>query len=120
MRKPLTVLLLLLFFPTLGLADRGYGPSPVPYPRGGPSPHGYDVPIRGYPSGERHHHHHDNDWIVPLAIFGGVLGIAALSQMQPASPPPAPPRRLCRDTYNYYDEYGNYLYSRYIDRPCDN
>jgi hypothetical protein len=48
-----------------------------------------------------------------------VLGIIALSQMEPAENTPAPPRRICRDTYNYYDEYGNYLYSRYVDRPCN-
>jgi hypothetical protein len=110
MRKTLAFLLLLVFCPTMGLAERGYRhpPGPLPYADGSRS--------SPYP---RYHHHHDDEWIVPLAIFGGFLGLLALSQMQPAYVSPAPPRRICRDTYNYYDQYGNYMYSRYVDRPCE-
>jgi hypothetical protein len=114
--------LILLLCPTLSLAHRhGYtsryysGPgghyrSAPPYP--GVGRHGY--PYHGS------YHHHDDDWIVPVAIFGTILGLAALSRPYAyAPPPPMPPRRICRDTYRHYDAYGNYLYSTYVDRPCD-
>lgn len=113
MRGIVVVLILVLALPVSGFAGRGgygYGP-PSPPP-------GYDGP----PPSSRHDRHfsrhdHGDAW-VPLAIFGGILGLVALSQMEPAFSPPRPPQRICRDTYNYYDEYGNYLYSRYVDRPC--
>jgi hypothetical protein len=53
---------------------------------------------------------------VPLAIVGAALGVMALTQ--PYYPPPPPPQRMCRETYNHYDQYGRYLYSEYVDRPC--
>jgi len=107
MRKMIAVVLFLLLCPAIGLGERrgGYYQGPPPSHHG-PSPgyyHGYN--------------HHDDGWIVPLAIVGGVLGVMALSQM--STPPPPPPQRICRDSYNYYDEYGQYLYTRYVDRPCN-
>ena len=110
MRKTIAALLVLLLCPALSFAQRyddyRHGPPPS-----------YDGPR----SRDYHHapgrHDHGDDWIVPLAIVGGVLGVMALSQMSAPAPPP-PPQRICRDTYNYYDEFGNYLYSRYVDRPC--
>ena len=51
---------------------------------------------------------------------GGLLGIMALSQMDSIYTRPMPPQRICRDTYNYYDENGRFMYSRYVDRPCGN
>ncbi len=115
--RTILVVLLVLLCPVVGRADRGYGPGPPT--SGGPPPHGYNGPRSSPHHDHDHHydhHHHNDDWIVPLAIIGGVLGIAALTQMEST---PVPPRRLCRDTYNYYDEYGNYVYSRSVDRPCD-
>ena len=115
MRKTIATLLVLLLCPALSFAQRyddyRHGPPPS-----------YDGPrSRDYHSQDRHdhggHRDHGDDWIVPLAIVGGVLGVMALSQMSSPAPPP-PPQRICRDTYNYYDEFGNYLYSRYVDRPC--
>ena len=105
MRTTVAVALFLLLCPSISLADRyrdGYRSRP----------YSYDNRDSNY---SRHHSGHGDDWIVPLAIVGGVLGVVALSQMSAAPPPPQP---LCRDTYNHYDEYGNYLYSRYVDRPC--
>ncbi|MGD9950404.1 MAG: hypothetical protein AB7U29_18280 [Desulfobulbus sp.] len=114
MRKILAVILLVLLLPSVGFAGRGYGYGPPP-----PS-YGYDGPRR-YPHYDHHSSHYDDrDAWIPLAIVGGVLGIVALSQMDSAYTPPAPPRRICRDTYNYYDENGNFMYSRYVDRPCEN
>ena len=105
MRRLIAIVLFLLFVPTISFGEyHGYrqGPPPSNY---GPRPdHSFG------------HGHHDDGWIVPLAIVGGVLGVMALSQM--VQPAPSPPQRICRDTYNYHDEYGRYLYSRYIDRPC--
>lgn len=106
MRTTVAVALFLLLCPSISLADRyrdGY--------RSGSYDH------RNY-NHSRHHSNHGDDWIVPLAIVGGVLGVVALSQMSAAPPAPPPPAPLCRDTYNHYDEYGNYIYSRYVDRPC--
>lgn len=113
MRGTVVVLLLVLALPVSGFAGRGYGYGPS-YP----PPYEYDG--SRHSSGHDHHfsHHDHRDAWVPLAIFGGILGIIALSQMEPAFSPPMPPQRICRDTYNYYDEYGHYLYSRYVDRPC--
>ncbi len=105
MRKLIAVVLFVLLCPTIGLGERrGYHSRP---------------PQHSYAPRLDYHgrHHSDDGWIIPLAIFGGILGVMALSQMA-APPPPAPPQRICRDTYNYYDEYGRYLYSRYVDRPC--
>ncbi|MDD2464907.1 MAG: hypothetical protein PHI97_13000 [Desulfobulbus sp.] len=114
MRRIFVVILLVLLFPAAGFARQGYGYGPPP-----PS-YGYDGP-RHAPHYDRHSSHHDNrDAWIPLAIVGGVLGIVALSQMESVYTQPAPPQRVCRDTYNYYDQYGNYSYSRYVDRPCDN
>jgi hypothetical protein len=107
MRKTIAVCVLVLFCPTAGLAGRGHRETPPAY---------YDGSRFHHPPLSRRHHH-DDGWIVPLAVFGGVLGILALSQMTGASQPSARP--ICRDTYHHYDEYGNYLYSRYVDRPCD-
>ena len=107
MRATVAVALFLLLCPSISLADRyrdGYRSQPYYY---GHRDSNYS----------RHHSGHGDDWIVPLAIVGGVLGVVALSQMNEPAPPP-PPAPLCRDTYNHYDEYGNYLYSRYVDRPC--
>ena len=111
MRKIITLILILLFLPLTVYAGghgayRGY--SGYHHHKGGYSHH---APYRYHSS------HRNNGWIVPLAIFGGVLGLAALSQMNtPAFSPPQ--QRICRDTYDFYDEYGNYLYSSYVDRPC--
>jgi len=103
----IAIVLLLLSVPAISFGDyHGY--------RQGPPPSTYG-PRVDYSSG---HRHHDDGWIVPLAIVGGVLGVMALSQMATQPPLPPPPQRICRDTYNYYDEYGQYLYSRYVDRPC--
>lgn len=107
MRTMIAMVLLLLLMPAISFGDyHGY--------RQGPPPSSYG-PRVDYSSG---HRHHDDGWIVPLAIVGGVLGVMALSQMATQPPPPPPPQRICRDTYNYYDQYGQYLYSRYVDRPC--
>ena len=106
MRKIIALILFLLLCPTLVFADRHRA-----Y-RSGPPPSHYG-PRYDY---RHHHHHHDESW-VPLAIVGGLLGVIALSQMAP--PPPPPPQRICRDSYNYYDEHGQYLYTRYVDRPCN-
>jgi hypothetical protein len=105
----LALLLLVCILPLEAHGGRGDG-----YPH-----HAYGGPH--YPPPHRYHssHHDHRDAWIPLAVIGGVLGIIALSQMEPAYNRPAPPRRICRDTYNYYDEYGNYLYSRYVDRPCN-
>jgi len=107
MRTMIAIVLLLLSVPAISFGDyHGY--------RQGPPPSSYG-PRGNYSSG---HRHHDDGWIVPLAIVGGVLGVMALSQMATQPPLHSPPQRICRDTYNYYDEYGQYLYSRYVDRPC--
>ncbi|KAF0188667.1 MAG: hypothetical protein FD168_1467 [Desulfobulbaceae bacterium] len=119
MKKKIAIALILLFCPTIVLAQR-YG-APSSYGRGS---HGYYRPAPAYYGGYSHYgssHHHNDDWIVPVAIFGTVLGLAALSRPYAYAPPPPPlpPRRICRDTYNHYDEYGRYLYSTYVDRPCN-
>lgn len=109
MRTTVAAVLVLLLCPSITFADRHHGYRPENY---------YARDVRGSDHWSSGHHGHSDDWIVPLAIVGGILGVAALSQMDtPASAPP-PPVPLCRDTYNHYDEYGNYLYSRYVDRPC--
>jgi len=109
MRATVAAVLVVLLCPSITLADRHHGYRPD-------GSYGYDN--RRYDHRSSRHHGHSDDWIVPLAIVGGILGVVALSQMNtPASAPP-PPEPLCRDTYNHYDEYGNYLYSRYVDRPC--
>jgi len=118
MRMIIFPLIALLLWPAVGFSRHhgghySYAPAPRSYygPPVHPRPHHY----RPY---RPHSPYRDNNWIIPLAIAGGVLGIVALSQLTwPPSPPP-PPVRLCRDTYNYYDEFGNYLYTRYVDRPC--
>jgi hypothetical protein len=119
MKKMFTFGLILLLWPTISLADRqGYPPH---YGNG---PYGQYRQTPSYPyhrgGGQRYYpyqsYRHNDDWIIPLAIFGTALGIMALSQ--PYNPPPPPPR-LCRDTYNYVDQYGRYLYSEYVDRPCN-
>nr|WP_321467418.1 hypothetical protein [uncultured Desulfobulbus sp.] len=111
MRKILIVLLVVLL-PTIAFAGRGYGYGPPAY--------GYNGP-RHYPSYAPPHAHYDHrDAWIPLAVLGGVLGIVALSQMDSVYTQPAPPVRMCRDTYNYYDEYGHFRYSRSVDRPCRN
>lgn len=113
MRRILVLVVLMLLLPAVGVAGRGYDYDPPP------PPHAYDGPrYRPHHDYSSSHSDHRDAW-VPLALLGGVLGIIALSQMEPAENTPAPPRRICRDTYNYYDEYGNYLYSRYVDRPCN-
>ncbi len=113
MQRMFVVLLLSLFLPTVGWAERGYyhGPPPPAYGYGG-KPH--------YPRYDHGSHHDYRDAWIPLAIVGGVLGLIALSQMDSVYTRPAPPRRICRDTYNYYDANGQFLYSRYVDRPCRN
>ena len=119
MRTIIAFVLFTLLVPATGFGQsHGYrqGYSPAPY---GSRPYGYSGSGHGY--GYNHgygYSHHDNDWIVPLAVVGGVLGVLALTQMSAPPPPPPPPQRICRDTYNYTDEYGRYLYSRYVDRPC--
>ncbi len=120
MKKIISLALIMILWPTFSFAGRYESsrywnePSrhyrqPPPYSR--ENRHGYysHTPYR-----------HNDDWIVPLAIFGTVLGIMALSQQQYGyAPPPPPPQRMCRDTYNYVDQYGRYLYSEYVDRPCN-
>ncbi|MCX5870801.1 MAG: hypothetical protein NTY00_09260 [Deltaproteobacteria bacterium] len=121
MKKIISVALIMLLWPAFSFADRyesssrywsgpsGHYRQPPPYARGN----------RGYYShGYNGDSHHNDDWILPLAIFGTALGVMALSQQQYAPPPP-PPQRMCRDTYNYVDQYGRYLYSEYVDRPCN-
>lgn len=119
MKKGITFALILLLCPTMSFA--GYHDYPTRHAKR-PYGHNYYAP----PSrGVRHHppprynsyHRHNNDWILPFAIVGTALGVMALSQSYP--PPPQPPQRICRDTYNYYDEDGRYLYSEYVDRPCN-
>jgi len=121
MKKTVSFALILLLCPlwsTISLADRHgrqpyyrdrpyehYRPAPYPYHRGGHQ--------RYYPY---HSHHHNDDWIVPLAIVGTALGVMAVSQAY--NPPPPPPPRMCRDTYKHFDQYGRYLYSEYVERPC--
>lgn len=119
MKKITSLILVMVLWPTFSFAER-YEPSPR-Y-RNDPPRHYRQPPP--YSRGDRHgyyshtpYRHHDDDWIVPLAIFGAALGIMALSQQQYAPPPP--PQRMCRDTYNYVDQYGRYLYSEYVDRPCN-
>jgi hypothetical protein len=119
MKKKIAFALILLLCPTIVLAQR-YG-HPSPY---GPRTQGYYRPAPHYSGGyprQGSYHHHNDDWIVPVAIFGTVLGLAALSRpyAYDPPPPPLPPRRICRDTYNHYDEYGRYIYSTYVDRPCN-
>lgn len=107
MRNMIAIVLFLLLVPTISFGEyRGYRQGQF---------HSYYGPRPDHSSG---HWHHNDGWIVPLAIVGGVLGIMALSQMSTQPAPPPPPQRICRDTYNYYDEYGRYIYSRYVDRPC--
>ncbi len=119
MRKIIVFVLFTLLVPATGFGQyHGYrqGYSGGHY---GSRPYGSSGYGHGYGYNNRYgysHGHHDNDWIVPLAIVGGVLGVLALTQMAP--PPPPPPQRICRDTYNYTDEYGRHLYSRHVDRPC--
>ncbi len=108
MRATVAAVVVLLLCPTIGLADRYHGYRPD-------ASYGYDH--RRYDHRPSSRHSHNDDWLVPLAIVGGILGVAALSQMDTPSAPP-PPEPLCRDAYNHYDEYGNYLYTRYVDRPC--
>jgi hypothetical protein len=108
MRTTMTIVVLLLLGPSISLAGRYHGYRPDS---------SYSSSSGRYGNHYRHSNHHGDDWIVPLAIVGGILGVVALSQMSAPAPPP-PPQRLCRDTYNYYDAYGNYLYARYVDRPC--
>lgn len=119
MKKIISCSLILLLCPAVSFA--GSYNYPV---RHGMRPYGYHYyppPSPGirhqpYPRYNSYHHHH-NDWILPLAIVGTALGVMALSQSY--TPPPLPPQRICRDTYNYYDENGRYLYSEYVDRPCN-
>ena len=113
MRRIFTVLLLSLLLPSVGWAGRGYyyGPPRPSYGYGGPG----HYPYSNY--GPRHDH---RDVWIPLAIVGGVLGVIALSQMDSVYSRPVPPQRICRDTYNYYDQNGQFMYSRYVDRPCRN
>jgi hypothetical protein len=130
MKKKIAIALLLLLCPTIVLAQRYGGYSS--YGRGS---YGYYRPAPYYARG--YSHYHNNDWIVPAAVFGTVLGVAALSRpyayaqpvyaqpvyaqpvyAQPVYAPP-PPRRICRDTYNHYDQSGRYTYTTYVDRPCD-
>ena len=112
MRKIIASILLLLFLPAVSFGEyHGYrhGPDRSYYgQRGGHYGHYYG------------HHHHDDEWVVPMVLFGGLLGAMALSEVNSQPPPPLPPQRICRDTYDYYDEQGHYLYTRYVDRPCHN
>jgi len=111
MRRIIAVLLLSLFMPQLGWAGRGYYRAPPPPSYGDGGGYRYPHSYHGYS------HDHRDVWI-PLAIVGGVLGIMALSQMDSVYTRPVAPRRICRDTYNYYDQNGQFMYSRYVDRPC--
>lgn len=131
MKKWIAFTLILLLCPTISFAGphrpsprSGNGPYGHHYPPprhwDGPSGRYYPPPYRGgggpgyYPYNS--YHHHDSDWIAPLAIFGAALGIMALSQ---SYAPPPPPQRICRDAYHHYDQYGRYLYTEYVDRPCN-
>jgi len=120
MRTMIAFVLFLLLVPATGFGEyhgysRGYSGSPY-----GPRTYNSSGYGHGYNNGSYGHGHGHNDdgWIVPLAIVGGVLGVVALSQMSAQPQPPPPPQRICRDAYNYTDEYGRYLYTRYVDRPC--
>lgn len=119
MKRILSLTLIMLLWPTFIFAGYHdypprYGNEPPRYYRQSPP-----YPGPGRPGYYSHGYSHHNDgWIVPLAILGTALGIMALSQQYPPPPPP-PPQRMCRDTYNHYDQYGRYLYSEYIDRPCN-
>ena len=80
MRTTVAVALFLLLCPSISLADRyhdGYRSQP----------YSYDHRDSNH---SRHHSGHGDDWIVPLAIVGGVLGVVALSQMNEPAPPPPP------------------------------
>nr|WP_320012483.1 hypothetical protein [uncultured Desulfobulbus sp.] len=109
MRHAFFLSLLLLLCPSFVLAGRGYGPPPPVY--------GYPAPYGGSHNHHARTHDHRDAWI-PAAIVGGLLGIFALSQMDSMYTQQAPGERICRDTYNYYDAYGNYTHSTYVDRPC--
>ncbi len=118
MKKIISLTLITLLWPTFSFAGRHeyplrYGNEPSGYYR--QSPQYLRDGYHGYYSHAPYHH--NNDWILPLAIFGTALGVMALSQPYP--PPPPPPQRMCRDTYNHVDQYGRYLYSEYVDRPCN-
>lgn len=122
MRFIIFPLITLLLWPIVGYSRHhggyyGYAPAPRSYYR--PPVHYRPSHYHPYRPHRSHRSHRDN-WIVPLAIAGGVIGIVALSQLTwPSAPPLMQPQvRLCRDTYNHYDEFGNYLYTRYVDRPC--
>ena len=109
MRTTLAMLLKSGFWPTRRIAEKESGHHAGPFP--------YAVRSRSPPYPR--YHHHDDDWIVPLAFFGGFVGILALSHIQPACMPPALDHHPCRDTYNEYDLYGKYRYSGYVDRSCE-
>lgn len=120
--------LILSLSPTISLADRyGYGRYPRVHHQGpGPSYYGH----RGYnshqyrhapyppPYSYRPHHYSNNDWVAPVAVLGTALGVMALSQSYQSYNPPPPPQRMCQDTYNHVDQYGRFLYTEYVDRPC--
>ena len=113
MRKIFFPLIALLLWPDVGYSRHHWG-----YPAYSPTPHAH----YGLPKYHRPHQYrsHRDNWVVSLDLAGGVIGIVALSQLTWPSTPPPPQHqaRLCRDTYNYYDEFGNYLSTRFIDRPC--
>jgi hypothetical protein len=116
MKKMISLALVMLLWPAFSFADhrdypQRYSNEPSQYYRHSPSSGGGH---RGHESS-----HHDSDWIVPLAIVGTALGVMALSQPYNPPPPPPPPQRMCRDTYDHVDQYGRYLYSEYVDRPCN-
>jgi hypothetical protein len=123
MKKRIAVAIIVLLFPAISLAGHGYYDrhsdyyyrQPPPRYWDGPPRHHYyrDYPRRGYAP----RHHRNNDWIVPAAIIGTALGVAAISS-QTHYPPP-PPQRICQDTYNHFDEYGRFLYSERVNRPCN-
>ncbi len=125
--------LILSLSPTISLADYyGYrggprvhhqGPGPSYYGQRGYYHGGYRHPApyyRHYPPPSayyRHHRYYNDDWVAPVAILGAaVLGAAVISSSY--NSPPPPPQRMCQDAYNHVDQYGQYLYTEYVDRPC--
>lgn len=139
MRK-IAIIFMLMFFVPMAVYARPHGPPPGhgghyrgpgygrDFRHGGPPRDHYRPRYHNrHYYNDRYYHdrwyrdRHRNDWIAPVAIVGGILGLAAISQMNSApryQTAPRPPQRMCRDSYNYYDERGNFQYTRYVDRPC--
>jgi hypothetical protein len=119
MKKIISLALIMLLCPAFSFAEyrdsrQHYRSEPSRYYRQQP-----EHSERHHGHSSHGHSHNDSDWIVPLAIVGTALGVMALSQQYSAPPPPPQPQRMCRDAYNHVDQYGRYLYTEYVDRPCN-